>query len=73
MCGQIGDCVTTAGRRPQALGFAACSVSVYIARTLGLRGGATAVNHMKKHQRYTAQFRGQINAEARCERACVRV
>lgn len=50
MRGQIGDCVTTAGRWPRALGFAACSVSVYIARILGLRGGATAVNQMKKHQ-----------------------
>lgn len=39
VCGQIGDCVTTAGRRPQTLGFAYRSLSVYIARTLGLMGG----------------------------------
>ncbi len=39
MCGQIEDCVTTAGRWPEARGFAARSVSVYPARMLGLRGG----------------------------------
>lgn len=54
MCGQIGDCVTTAGRRPQALGFAAHSVSVYIAWTPGLRGGACNCQSHEKAPRYTA-------------------
>lgn len=40
VCRQTGDCVTAAERRPQAPGFAARHVIVYIARTLGLRGGA---------------------------------
>lgn len=54
MCGQKGDCVTTAGRRPQAIGFAACSVSVYIVRTLGLRGGAYTCQSSEKAPSYTA-------------------
>lgn len=37
------------GAGPRALGLAACGVSVYTARTLGLRGGVTPVNHTKKH------------------------
>lgn len=48
MCGQIGDCVTTAGRWPQAVGFAARSVNVYIARNLGV--GPKPVSQTKEHQ-----------------------
>lgn len=42
------------GAGPQAPGFAARSVSVYIARTLGLRGGAYTCQSREKELRYTA-------------------
>lgn len=44
----MGDCVTTAGCWPQAVGFVVCSVSVYIARNLGV--GPTPVSQVKEHQ-----------------------
>ena len=54
VCGQIGDCVTTAGRRPQALGFALGSVNVYIAQTLILRGGTNTSQSNEKVPGYIA-------------------
>lgn len=48
MCGQIGDCVTTAGRWLQAVGSAARSVSVYIAKNLG--EGPNPVSQTKEQQ-----------------------
>lgn len=52
--GQIGDCVTTAGRRPWALGFAVCSVIVYIARTLGVGGGNNTCQSNEKAPGFTS-------------------
>lgn len=42
------------GAGPRAPGFAVHSVSVYIARTLGLRGGACTCQSSEKAARYTA-------------------